>query len=195
MVDANGLCSPLHVRNQADRAHCIFCECCSGLDRCLGQEIARDPALPSVVSGPRGQDWRPLSAATVSTPLVAACGHRDVTGRPSNGGGRPAGRLARFGVASEFPPRRNRRGPFLVRHRGIGDDRHRDDVSTPTTHVELTVAPRRFGSRSTPKTCINPALPCHPCKRPSSAPTLRAQRRDPFPMPRPPGPKPRCFRR
>ena len=67
--------------------------------------------------------------------------------------------------------------------------------STPTTHIASTMAPQRSGSRSTSKACINPARPCRPCKRPSYAAMLRAQRRDLFPLPPLLGPTQRCFQR
>ena len=73
--------------------------------------------------------------------------------------------------------------------------RHRHDESTPTTDTASTMAPQRSGWRSTSKACINSARPCRPCNRPPYAAPLRAPRRCPFPLPRPPGPTPRCFRR
>ena len=50
-------------------------------------------------------------------------------------------------------------------------------------------------TRSTSKAGVNPARPRRPCKRPPYAPPLSAQRRGPFPLPQPPGPTRRCFRR
>ncbi len=79
----------------------------------------------------------------------------------------------------------------------LGRSNHRchDDESTPATDIASTIAPQGSGSRSTSKACINPARSCRPCRRPPYAAPPRTQCRGPFPLPRPPGPMPRCFRR
>ena len=65
----------------------------------------------------------------------------------------------------------------------------------PCAERRLAAGRARHARARTSKACINPARPCRPCKRPPYAAPLRAQRRRPFPLPRPPGPTPRCFRR
>ena len=64
-----------------------------------------------------------------------------------------------------------------------------------TSQMPITAAELLY-DRVLPSTaCINLARPCRPCKRRPYAAPLRSQRRGPFPLPRPPGPMPRCCRR
>ena len=80
-----------------------------------------------------------------------------------------------------------------VKALGRSIDCQRDDELTPTTRCKLRTAPLCSGSRSASKACINPARTLRPPKMPLYAPPPRAQRRDPYPLPRSLGPTPRCF--